>query len=59
MKTVAAGGRPMYGPMQVIGGSRGARSLGFEKIYQSVQAAEFLVSSDLVNTTVRAVRDIF
>lgn len=59
MKTAAAGGRPAYGPMQVVGGSRGSRSLDFQNIYQSIQAAEFLVSSDLVNTTIRAVSNLF
>ncbi|KAK7928152.1 Interphotoreceptor retinol-binding [Apiospora marii] len=45
VRTVAFGGRPGPGPMQIMGGVRGAQSLEFDNIYTSVNLSNALLAA--------------
>ncbi|EAW07102.1 peptidase S41 family protein [Aspergillus clavatus NRRL 1] len=52
VRTVAFGGRPQYGPMQAIGGTRGAQNLAYGGIYSYVDIAHGLVRDSLRNGSI-------
>jgi hypothetical protein len=39
VKSIAMGGRPIAGPIQGLGGIKGAESLGFEDVWKYAQLA--------------------
>lgn len=45
VRTVVAGGRPEFGPMQAVGGTRGAQSYTSVDLDQDIQVAEILNTS--------------
>jgi hypothetical protein len=47
VRTVAFGGRPQYGPMQAIGGTRGGQNLAYGGIYSYVETAHSLIWESL------------
>ncbi|EDP56955.1 conserved hypothetical protein [Aspergillus fumigatus A1163] len=49
VRTVAFGGRPQYGPMQAIGGTRGGQNLAYGGIYSYVETAHNLIRKSLRN----------
>lgn len=49
VRTIAFGGRPQYGPMQAIGGTRGAQNLAYGGIYSYIDIAHGLIRDSLRN----------